>query len=213
MGRAELVVPHTGQEGHVPRSAVEPIDRAAITNSPDRFRRNECQRGAVNGAIASRSGGPLMRTPIAVPRGIEHLDFSVHCQLAFLDNRFRCGRPAAAYVEFHMVGYCKRFDCDEDGNACGYGWAGHLKALEYTAECITRELQPAILVRWLSRRDARCPTCDPPIAVNHRPQTALSARLMTLPVGTRLADKNPRASCQRLQETFRSDPFEMGCDD
>jgi hypothetical protein len=101
-----------------------------------------------------------VRISIAIPRGIEHLDFSLQCQLAFLDNRFRCDRPAAAYVEFHMVGYCKRFDCDEDGNACGYVCAGHLKALEYTAECIAREFQPATLVRWLSRRVVRCPTCD-----------------------------------------------------
>lgn len=53
-------------------------------------------------------------------------------------------RPAAAYVEFHMVGYCKRDDCDEDGNACGFVCADHLDALEYTAECTARELHPRV---------------------------------------------------------------------
>lgn len=119
-------------------------------------------RGATvgDGAIASRSRSPLVRNPAAVPRGIEHLDFSPRCQLAFLDNGLRCDQPAAAYVEFHMVGHCKRFDCDEDGNACGYVCAGHLDALEYTAECTVQELRPAARVRWLPRRSARCPTCD-----------------------------------------------------
>lgn len=41
-----------------------------------------------------------------------------------------------------MVGYCKRDDCDEDGNACGFVCADHLDALEYTAECTARELPP-----------------------------------------------------------------------
>ena len=156
----DTVADMTGTGAHAQRSAVELIDRAAITHSPHRFRRNECHRGAVNGAIASPSGSPLVRIPIAIPSGIEHLDFSLQCRLAFLDNRFRCDRPAAAYVEFHMVGYCKRFDCNEDGNACGYVCAGHLEALEYTAECIARGLQPAAPVRGLSRRVVRCPTCD-----------------------------------------------------
>lgn len=62
-----------------------------------------------------------------------------------------------------MVGYCKRDDCDEDGNACGFVCADHLDALEYTAECTARELHPASLVRRLSRRVARCPSCDRPI--------------------------------------------------
>ena len=128
----------TGQRAHLHRSAGD----------------------AVNGAFVSRSGSSLVRNPVAVPRSIAYLDFSLQCQLAFLDNGFRCDRPAAAYVEFHMVGYCKRFDCDDDGNACGYVCGVHLKALEYTAECIARELQPVILVRWLSRRVVRCPTCD-----------------------------------------------------
>ncbi|ASW90985.1 hypothetical protein [Mycobacterium marseillense] len=103
------------------------------------------------------------RSPIATPCGIEHLDFSPQCQLAFLDNGFRCVRPAAAYVEFHMVGYCKRDDCDEDGNACGFVCADHLDALEYTAECTARELHPTTLARRLARRAARCPSCDRPI--------------------------------------------------
>lgn len=119
---------------------VAPRSTAAITNSPVRT-----------------------HSPIATPCGIEHLDFSPQCQLAFLDNGFRCARPAAAYVEFHMVGYCKRDDCDEDGNACGFACADHLDALEYTAECTARELPPATLARRLSRRVARCPSCDRPI--------------------------------------------------
>lgn len=141
-------------------SAAELIGRAATASVPHRLRRNKCRRGAVDGAIAGRSGSPLVHSPVAVPRSIEHLDFSPQCQLAFLDNGFRCDWPAAAYVEFHMVGYCKRFDCDEDGNACGYVCVGHLDALEYTAECIVRELQPAVQAGWLSRRSARCPTCE-----------------------------------------------------
>lgn len=62
-----------------------------------------------------------------------------------------------------MVGYCKRDDCDEDGNACGFVCADHLDALEYTAECTARELPPATLARRLSRRVAQCPSCDRPI--------------------------------------------------
>ncbi|WP_232321108.1 hypothetical protein [Mycobacterium shimoidei] len=111
-------------------------------------------------ATTTRSGTLLGRNPAAIPREIEHLDFSLQCQLAFLDSGFRCDRPAAAYVEFHMVGYCKRFDCDENGNACGYVCASHLERLGYTAECIAGELQPAGLVRRLSGRTARCPSCD-----------------------------------------------------
>ncbi|OJZ75023.1 hypothetical protein BRW65_06670 [Mycobacterium paraffinicum] len=109
--------------------------------------------------MASPSGSPLVRNPVAVPRGIEHLDFSPRCQIAFLDNGFRCKQLASAYIEFHMVGYCRRFDCDEDGNACGFVCAGHLDALEYTAECTVRELKPAAPVRWISRHIGRCTTC------------------------------------------------------
>lgn len=134
----DAVANRMGRRADVQSSAAEPRDRAAIT---------------------TRSGSLLVRNPAAVPRDIEHLDFSLQCQLAFLDNGFRCDRPAAAYVEFHMIGYCKRFDCDENGNACGYVCASHLERLEYTAECIAGELQPAALVQWLSGRSARCPTC------------------------------------------------------
>jgi hypothetical protein len=80
------------------------------------------------------------------------------CELGFLDNGFRCAEPAAAYVEFHMVGHCKRFDCDSDGNACGYVCSVHLDALEYTAECTVADMRPAALGRLLNRA-ARCPTC------------------------------------------------------
>ncbi|OBH30480.1 hypothetical protein A5692_01370 [Mycobacterium sp. E342] len=131
-----------------------------MTSSPGRIRRDECPRGAVDAPVANASSSPLVRNPVAFPRAIEHLDFCPECQIAFLDNGFRCKQPAAAYIEFHMVGYCKRFDCDEAGNACGFVCAGHLDALEYTAECTVRELRPAAPVRWLSRRIARCPTCE-----------------------------------------------------
>ncbi|OBH18292.1 hypothetical protein [Mycolicibacter sinensis] len=95
--------------------------------------------------------------------GIEHLDFTPECWVAFLDSGFRCSEPAAAYVEFHMVGYCKRFDCNEHGNACGYLCAQHLAAFEYTAECSWRELQPSVLGRLLYRHTGRCPSCGRPI--------------------------------------------------
>jgi hypothetical protein len=80
------------------------------------------------------------------------------CQLGFLDNGFRCALPAVAYVEFHMVGHCQRFDCDAHGNACGVVCADHLDALEYTAQCTAAEMQPTA-VRRLFNRVARCPTC------------------------------------------------------
>ncbi|PEG36163.1 hypothetical protein CQY20_19920 [Mycolicibacterium agri] len=63
-----------------------------------------------------------------------------------------------AYVEFHMVGYCKRSDCDEYGNACGFVCAHHRDALEYTAQCTMAEMEPTVLGR-LFNRVARCPTC------------------------------------------------------
>ena len=80
------------------------------------------------------------------------------CQVGFLDNGFRCALPAVAYVEFHMVGHCQRFDCDAHGNACGYVCADHLDALEYTAQCTAAEMQPTALQR-LFNRVAPCPTC------------------------------------------------------
>jgi hypothetical protein len=157
---AVMLERYESRRAHGRTSAAALLDRAVTESFPRRFRRNVSHRGAVNAAIAGRSGSALVRNPAAVPRGIEHLDFSPHCQLGFLDNGFRCDRAATAYVEFHMVGYCKRFDCDEDGNACGYVCACHLDALEYTAECTVRELQPATRMRRLSRRIIRCPTCD-----------------------------------------------------
>jgi hypothetical protein len=78
--------------------------------------------------------------------------------LGFLDNGFRCALPAEAYVEFHMVGHCKRFDCDARGNACGFVCAEHRDALEYTAQCTAEEMAPTALGRLL-KRVARCPTC------------------------------------------------------
>ena len=81
------------------------------------------------------------------------------CELGFLDNGFRCDLPAVAYVEFHMVGYCNRFDCDEHGNACGFVCTDHRNALQYTAECTAREMWPTTLLRRLFGRIPRCPTC------------------------------------------------------
>ena len=76
----------------------------------------------------------------------------------FLDNGFRCALPAVAYVEFHMVGHCQRFDCDAHGNACGFVCADHLDALEYTAQCTAAEMEPTALQR-LFNRVARCTSC------------------------------------------------------
>jgi hypothetical protein len=101
---------------------------------------------------------PLTSRPVAVPVVIGHGALEQQCQLGFLDNGFRCALPAVAYVEFHMVGHCQRFDCDAHGNACGYVCADHLDALEYTAECTAAEMRPTGL-RRVFNRVARCPTC------------------------------------------------------
>lgn len=105
----------------------------------------------------------LLKTiPAVVPTVAGHLDVAPQCQLGFLDNGFRCALPAVAYVEFHMVGHCQRFDCNTHGNACGYVCADHLDALQYTAQCTAAELQPTA-VRRLFDRATRCPTCDKPL--------------------------------------------------
>ena len=101
---------------------------------------------------------PLMSRQAAVRAVIGHKAPAPQCQLGFLDNGFRCALPAVAYVEFHMVGHCQRFDCDAHGNACGFVCADHLDALEYTAQCTAAEMQPTAL-RRLFNRVARCPTC------------------------------------------------------
>jgi hypothetical protein len=101
---------------------------------------------------------PLMSRPATVHAVIGHGALAPQCQLGFLDNGFRCAVAAVAYVEFHMVGHCQRFDCDAHGNACGYVCADHLDALEYTAQCTAAEMQPTALGR-LFNRAARCPTC------------------------------------------------------
>jgi hypothetical protein len=101
---------------------------------------------------------PLISHPAAVRAVIGHGVLAPQCQLGFLDNGFRCALPAVAYVEFHMVGHCQRFDCDAHGNACGFVCADHLDALEYTAQCTLAEMQPKAL-RRLFNRAARCPTC------------------------------------------------------
>jgi hypothetical protein len=105
---------------------------------------------------------PQKSTPAAVRSVIGHLDFAAQCELGFLDNGFRCDLPAVAYVEFHMVGHCQRFDCDAQGNARGFVCADHLDALEYTAQCTAEEMQPTFLGR-LFNRVARCATCDRPL--------------------------------------------------
>jgi hypothetical protein len=101
---------------------------------------------------------PLLSRPAAVRAVIGQGAIVPQCQLGFLDNGFRCAQPAVAYVEFHMVGHCQRFDCDAVGNACGFVCADHLDALEYTAQCTAAEMQPTAL-RRLFNRAARCPTC------------------------------------------------------
>ena len=93
--------------------------------------------------ISSRT--PLMSRPAGVRAVIGHGALAPQCELGFLDNGFRCALPAVAYVEFHMVGHCQRFDCDAHGNACGFVCADHLDALEYTAECTAAEMQPTAL--------------------------------------------------------------------
>lgn len=100
----------------------------------------------------------LISCPSALRAAVGLNDLAPICELGFLDNGFRCADPAVAYVEFHMVGHCQRFDCDSDGNACGYVCADHLDALEYTAECTVAEMRPTALGR-LFKRVARCPTC------------------------------------------------------
>jgi len=102
---------------------------------------------------------PLMSPSAAVRAVIGHDDLAPQCQLGFLDNGFRCTLPAVAYVEFHMVGHCRRFDCDAHGNACGFVCADHLDTLDYTAQCTAAEMQPTALSQRLFNRVARCSTC------------------------------------------------------
>ena len=100
----------------------------------------------------------LMGRPAAVRSVICDSALAPQCELGFLDNGFRCALPAVAYVEFHMVGHCQRFDCDAHGNACGFVCADHLDALEHTAQCTAAEMQPTALQR-LFNRVARCTSC------------------------------------------------------
>lgn len=99
-----------------------------------------------------------MSCPSAVCAAVGRDELASQCELGFLDNGFRCDSSVAAYVEFHMVGHCRRFDCDAHGNACGFVCADHLDALEYTAQCVAEEMQPTAL-RRLFKRVARCPSC------------------------------------------------------
>lgn len=100
----------------------------------------------------------LMSHPSALRAVVGHGNRASQCELGFLDNGFRCPLPAVAYVEFHMVGHCQRFDCDAHGNACGFVCADHRDALEYTAQCTAAEIQPTALQR-LFNRVGRCPSC------------------------------------------------------
>jgi hypothetical protein len=100
-----------------------------------------------------------MARPAALRAVIGRGNLAPLCELGFLDNGFRCALPAVAYVEFHMVAHCQRFDCDAHGNACGFVCALHRDALEYTAQCTAAEMQPTAVSRWLFNRVARCPTC------------------------------------------------------
>ena len=99
-----------------------------------------------------------MSRPVALRAVIGHGDLAPQRELGFLDNGFWCALPAVAYVEFHMVGHCQRFDCDAHGNACGFVCTDHRDALEYTAQCTAAEMQPAARGRPFNRV-ARCPTC------------------------------------------------------
>ena len=101
---------------------------------------------------------PLMTRPAGLHAVVGRNAIAPQCELGFLDNGFWCSLPAVAYVEFHMVGHCQRFDCDVHGNACGLVCADHLDALEYTAQCTAAEMQPTLL-RRLFNRHGRCPTC------------------------------------------------------
>jgi hypothetical protein len=118
---------------------------------------NQDMRSDVKDRISH--GTALMSRPAALRAVIGHGNLAPQCELGFLDNGFRCALPAVAYVEFHMVGHCQRFDCDEHGNACGFVCADHRDALECTAQCTAAEMLPTALARRLFNRVARCPTC------------------------------------------------------
>jgi hypothetical protein len=104
-------------------------------------------------------GALVVGRPAALRAALGYRTFASQCELGFLDNGFRCAQPAVAYVEFHMVGHCRRFDCDERGNACGFVCADHRDALECTAQDTAEETQPTALTRLLFKRTAQCPTC------------------------------------------------------
>jgi hypothetical protein len=101
---------------------------------------------------------PLMNRADAIRAAIGRSTFDQQCQLGFPDTGFRCTSPAVAYVEFHMVGHCQRFDCDAHGNACGFVCGDHLDALDDSAQYTAAETQPTAL-RRLFKRAAQCPTC------------------------------------------------------
>lgn len=89
---------------------------------------------------------------------IGHSDIATQCELGCPKSGLRCERTAVAYVEFHVVGDCWRFDCDEYGNACGFVCADHRDALENAARRIMAKMTPTRVHRLL-RRVVHCPSC------------------------------------------------------
>ena len=78
------------------------------------------------------------------------------CQVGYLDNGLRCTGSAVAYVEFHMIGHCRRADCDSAGNACGYVCVEHLEAMANTARNVLMEAGTS---SQGPTSPGRCPTC------------------------------------------------------
>lgn len=60
--------------------------------------------------------GPTTNILSAAFSNVDPPGLPQRCQVAFLDSGARCPMGTLAYVEFHMVGHCNRFDCDEHGN-------------------------------------------------------------------------------------------------
>src|SRR5690242_13336650 len=160
-----MAIPAQRRAGHCAarRAGHDAIDdkQTAAGHKPGPGRNQDMSSDVDTQCLASdrpSNGTALMSRPTAFGAAISRSVIDQQCQLGFLDNGFRCSLPAVAYVEFHMVGHCQRFDCDAHGNACGVVCADHLDALEYTAQCTAAEMQPTAL-RRLFNRVARCPTC------------------------------------------------------
>jgi hypothetical protein len=63
--------------------------------------------------------GPPDESRSSVRTVIGHGNLTRQCQLRLHDREFRCAITGWTYVNFHMVGHCRRLDCDAQGNACG----------------------------------------------------------------------------------------------